>query len=782
MKVLFSILKEMAAIPADPSVVASALTDLGLAVDEMMTVGSPVDGVVTARIVRMEKHPEAEKITRCWVDTGDGLERHVWCGATNMDVGDIVPLATIGTTMPDGRQIARREILGVASEGMLCSAAEIGVDEDASGLLILPGTTPLGVEPLRAMGIEEDVVFVLDLTRNRPDCWGHLGIARDLAAHFECEFTGPEVGTVAPGPARSVAVEIVDGDRCGLFSASVVSGVRVGDSPNWVKNRLSMLGMRPINNVVDASNLAMLELNQPNHAYDASVVGSFRIRLAREGEEITTLDGQRRTLSGEDLLICHGEDDSVVGLAGVMGDLHSEITSATETLLLESAWFSPDPIRFSALRHGLRTEASIRFERGTDPFGWSLCAQRFVAILRHSSPSAILHDAATVVTGRSCPGTRTQPLRTAQVVRTLGPAAQGLDHAAILDRIGFRSQASADGLQVTIPTWRPDCLDEIDLIEEIARHHGYSRLGKSQLLSPVHGTLSSFQARRRLLRRVLVGMGLDEAMPSPFLAPGELDAVGLNEGDALELENPLTSEESVLRTSLRPGVLKSLAYNLSHRARHVGLWEIGHVYPRSAGSLPDETEHLCVVVAGAGVEASIAQWNAISDALSLGAQIDQGRIPAGLHPTRSASLARGKIIVGAVGEVDPVVLDRLGIAGRVSILELNLSSLLLDEPRPPQAKAVNRQPTSDVDMAFVVPDEVAANVLQRALRQAAGVRLVGLDLFDVYRGEGVERGSRSLAFRLRLQERDGSVTDEVIANVIESCRKAAEKCGASLRA
>jgi phenylalanyl-tRNA synthetase beta chain len=526
----------------------------------------------------------------------------------------------------------------------------------------------------------------------------------------------------------------------------------------------------------------MLETNQPNHAYDAAVVSSFRVRLAATGETLTTLDGQVRTLHSEDLLICNGADNSGVGLAGVMGDLHSEITDTTTTLAIESAWFSPDPVRFTAIRHGLRSEASVRFERGTDPNGWVLAAERFVTILRETCPSAVLHTGATVVRTSHCPQPIDVHVSVNAVERMLGIRIEADRIVSILNAIGFEAQSNGDDVTCVVPTWRPDCAQSVDIIEEIARHFGYDNIGKTIPNSTVHGRLSNMQQRRRVLRRVLVGLGLDEAMPSPFLAPGDLTDVGLSEEDVLRLANPLVADESILRTSLRPGLLRSLRYNQSHRAPRVGLWEIGHVYPKSDAQLPNESEQLAIVVAGGDAETALAQWNAICDALSVGAQLDQSRVPPGLHATRSATLARGKKVIGVVGEVDPVVLDVLGIEGRVSILELDLTTLLNEEPKPVQARDINRFPSSDIDLAFVLPETIAATNLQRALRQAAGKRLVSIELFDVYRGKGVAEGSRSLAFRLRLQEEGGTLTDAILADVQKSCVAAAEKAGATIRA
>ena len=781
MKVLFSILREFADLPADADEVALALNNLGLAVDGMDHVGVPVDGVVSARILRTEKHPDADKVTRCFVDAGDGVERHVWCGANNMGPGDIVPLAQIGTKMPDGREISRRGILGIDSEGMLCSDIELGISDFAEGLLLLPSDSPLGVSPFEILGIEHDVVFDLDLTRNRPDCWGHLGIARDLAAYFGTAFHGPRIDVESLGEARPIEVRIDALEQCGLFTIASISNIEVTTSPKWVARRLALLGMRSINNIVDASNLVMLELNQPTHAYDAKMVQSFSVRTATAGELITTLDGQERTLNADDLLICNGSTQAPVGLAGVMGDLHSEITSATTSLSLEAAWFDPDTVRFTAQRHGLRSEASVRFERGVDPGNIEQVVNRFVTIVRETCPNIVLHSGISIAQSASCPAIRTVDLRLSEIQRVLGISLTANQVSELINPIGYGTSVTGDRLSVTVPTWRPDSEEEVDIIEEIARHYGYDKIGKVVPKSAVHGRLSEMQQRRRRLRRVLVGLGLDEAMPSPFLAPGDLAAVGLPEDNVLHITNPLAAEESVLRTSLRPGLLRSVQYNLSHRAPRIALWETGHVYPKGNGELPDESEQLCVLVAGAGVDTAVAQWSAIADALEVGVQIDQGRIPAGLHPTRSATLARGPKVIGVVGEIDPMITAAWGIEERISCLELDLTTLLNQIPKPVQAKNVNRSPSSDIDLAFVTPNTVAAQDLHRALRQACGSMLVFCELFDVYRGIGVPEESRSLAFHIRLQDPEATLTDAKIAEVRDKCIGAANKLGAQLR-
>lgn len=783
MRISLAWLNELAPVGFDVDGVRAALDALGLAVEDVHPVGRSLDGVITARVLRTERHPDAAKVHRVYVDAGDGIERHVWCGAFNMNPGDVVPLATLGTAMPDGRRIERRGILGIDSEGMLCSADELGVSDDHSGIMILPADSPLGVPYGEALGWQSDVVFELDLTRNRPDCWGHLGVARDLAAHLKVPFTPPMPVPFAPGPLRTAPVEIVDGDRCGRFTSTVMSGVTVTASPPWMAQRLLASGMRPINNVVDASNLVMLELNAPNHAYDLEALGGggFRIRRAAPGETIVTLDGVERRLEPRDLLICDAADRPV-GIAGIMGGRDSEISETTTVVALEVAWFEPTGIGTSAAHLGLRSEASARFERGVDPFGCDTAVARFAELLRHTCPNLVVHEGMSDARGLSCPPEhRSTPVRLAQIPRVLGVTLDADAVRDLLDPIGFTShQVSQDVLEVDLPSWRPDCDAEIDVIEELARHHGYDRIGREVPKSTVHGTLSPVQQRRRLVRQVLLGWGITEAMPSPFLGPGDLSRAGLDQ-PVIKVANPLVAEHSALRPTLRPGLLTAVAYNASHRRHDAALFEIGHVYPPGGEPLPDEREMLGVLLAGREAPAAVALWRELSSALGVGARLEQDRVPQGLHPTRSASLTNGRQVVGVVGEVHPDVLDAYGIAQRVAVVELDLTVLLARVPQPAVAKPVSRFPSSDIDLAFVVAEAVPAERLDKAIRQAAAKLLVDLALFDVYRGPGVPEAARSVAFRLRLQAPDRTLTDTEVAEIRTRCIDAVAAVGGTLR-
>jgi phenylalanyl-tRNA synthetase beta chain len=771
--------------PTDPAAVervTDALTSLGLEVDSVTTVGETVPGVVTARVLRLEQHPDAAKVQRVYVDAGDGQERHVWCGAFNMAEGDIVPLATLGTTMPNGMTIERRGILGIDSEGMLCSASELGLGDDHSGIRILPASAALGLPYGEALGITLDVLIDADVTRNRPDCWGYVGIARDLAAKLGVEFRPPSPTLSATGAERTAPVEIVDGDRCGRFTSTVISGVEIGPSAEWMARRLTAAGMRPINNVVDVSNYVMLELNQPNHAYDLDTLGGggFRIRRARDGEHLTTLDGEDRTFTADDLFICDA-NDVPIGVGGIMGGLDTEISDSTTVVALEMAWFSPIGIGQTVTRTNLRSEASARFERGVDPYGMPMAIARFVELLSETCPDVVVHAGAVDARSDDLPAERRSvDVRIGAVNRILGTELVADDLPRLLDPIGYTVSGTGETREVVLPSWRPDSTEEIDVIEEVARHYGYERLGKTVPKSVVHGELSVRQRRRRLVREVLLGLGISEAMPNPFLAPDTLAKAGLS-GDALRITNPLVAEESVLRTSLRPGLLRAIAYNESHRRPGVALFEIGHVYPPAEGELPGEYEALTVVLAGEEAPAAMAVWRELATALGTGARIDQSKVPAGLHATRSATLQAGRDPLGAVGEVAPDVLASFEVDERVAILELDLDQILDREPKPAQWKPTSRYPSSDLDLSFVVPEDIPAERVEKAVRQGAGNLLVDIDLFDVYRGERAAPGTRSLAYRVRLQASDRNLTDADVAEVRRGVEAAATKLGAQLR-
>jgi len=365
MKVVHSWIRDLANLPDDVDAISFTLSDIGLAVESVDKVGATVAGVITARVIKTERHPDAAKVHRVFLDNGDGTEHHVWCGAFNMQPGDIIPWATPGTTMPDGRLIETKPIVGIPSEGMCCSARELGLGDDHGGILIMDPSTPIGVPYGQALGLAEEIVYDIDVLRNRPDAYGQIGVARDLAARFKVPFTKSNPALTVAGSSKSAPVEIVAGDRCARFTTIIISGIRIAPSPDWMVSRLAAAGMRSINNVVDVSNYVMLETNQPNHAYDFATLGGggFKIRQAAQSETMITLDGVERSLTQDDLLICDATDRPI-GIAGIMGGQNTEISDSTNTIALETAWFEPVGIMQSVARLNLRTEASARCRRG----------------------------------------------------------------------------------------------------------------------------------------------------------------------------------------------------------------------------------------------------------------------------------------------------------------------------------------------------------------------------------------------------------------------------------
>ncbi len=791
MKVLLSWLREFAPFPDDDPVgLGDVMSDLGMAVESVDRIGEGLDGIVVVQVIALRPHPNADKIQLVDVDTGDGEPLQICCGAFNMAVGDLVPLATLGTVMPGGLEIARRKLRGEWSNGMLCSGRELGLGDDHSGIMIVaaagePGPA-LGTPIADALGITPDVLYDLEINPNRPDAMSVAGVARDLAARLGLSFAIPEpqVEIAAGDAAARVSVEILDPDLCGRFHASVIDGVRVEPSPAWIAERLTHLGMRPINNVVDASNYVMLELGQPNHTYDLAKLpdGALRVRWARADETILTLDDVERTLTGgRDGVIADGTD-TAVGIAGVMGGASTEISDTTTSVLLECAFWTPMAIAVSSKYLGLRSEASARFERGTDPDIVDLAARRLAELLAPSG--ARLVEGSVTVDG-DLPDRTPVTVRTDRVNRLLGTDLAPEAVPALLEPIGFGVvPADPPGtFSVTVPTFRPDTSTETDVIEEIARHHGYSRIPKRVPTSVQIGALTPLQRDRRTLRQVLVGLGVHEAMPLPFLAPGDLARAGLP-AEAVTLTNPLAAEESVLRTSLRPGLLRAVAYNESHRTEGVGLFEIGKVFgvPLGGTTLPDEREHLAVVLAGVEATAAVEVWQVLHHTLGLpGAGIDQTQVVPGLHPGRSGVITLDGTVVGEVGEVDPGVLDALGIRERVAWLQVDLDTALALPHGEHPYHPISRYPSSDLDLAFEVDESIPAGNVAAAIRGAAGELLVGLALFDVFRGAPVPDGRRSLAYRLRLQATGRTLTDDDITSVRDAVVSTVEGLGATLR-
>ena len=775
MKVLLSWLRDFAPVEGDPVAIGDQLSDLGLAVEEITAVGEGLDGIVVARVLDLRRHPDADRIQLVDVDAGDGEALQICCGAFNMSVGDLVPLATLGAVMPGGLEIARRKLRGEWSNGMLCSPTEIGLGDDADGILLLDGEPTPGTPLIEALDLRPDVLYDLEVNPNRPDAMSVAGVARDLAARQGVPFAIPEpaVAESGDGAAGRATVEILDEDLCGRFGLRVLDGVVVGTSPRWLANRLTALGQRPINSVVDVSNYVMLELGQPNHTYDLDRVAgaAFRVRRAADGEVIETLDGVERTLTAADGVIADG-DDTAIGIAGIMGGANTEIDDSTTSVALEMAWWDPMTIATSGRRLGLRSEASARFERGCDPEVVDLAMRRFAELL---APSGATLAPDLVDARGNLPAREAIRVRTGRVNALLGTDLGRGRIAEVLQSIGFGVTEAGDDLEVVVPSFRPDSSTEIDVVEEVARMHGYGRIERTVPRSTLTGHLTPYQLDRRTVRSTMAGLGLDEVMPVPFLAPGDLEAAGLP-ADGVTLVNPLVAEESVMRASLRPGILRTLAYNASHRMTGLGVFEVGHVYRRPAEPqpLPDEREHLAVALAGREAGEAVSVWSALADALAARDYALVAESAPGLHPSRTARIEVGGVSVGNVGEVDPGVLEAFEVPERVAWLEVDLDTLLaLPHGDKPYGR-VSRYPSSDIDLAFAVDEGTPAAAVDACLREAGGDLLVDLSLFDVFRGDVVGEGRRSLAFTLRLQAGDRTLTDAEVAEVRSRCIAAVE--------
>ncbi len=818
----------------DVAALTRTLDDLGLVVEGVERIGEGLGDVVVAEVVDVAPIEGADRIRRVVVDDGT-RPVEVVCGAWNFSVGDRVPLAPVGTVLPGGFAIGRRKLRGVVSDGMLCSSRELALGEDHQGILVLGpdagGERPRpGTPLLDALGLEADVVFDVAVEANRPDALCMTGVARDVAARLGLGLALPEPPALAPAALAAgdadglVAVE--SPDLCPRFTARVLAGVAVGPSPRWLARRLELAGMRPINNVVDASNYVMLELGQPTHPYDRDRLAGGRlvVRRAGPGERIVTLDGVERVLgrpgpglgdTGEDCVICDGSG-APVALGGVMGGASSEIGPETRTVLLEAAYFAPLAVARTSKRLGLRTEASVRFERGCDPEGIDGAVARLCELLALSAgPDFSVEPGATDVRG-DVPRPERLRVRIGRVNALLGTAFGAEDVAGALVPLGMAvERAGEDVLEVTVPTFRPDIRPaphgEADVAEEVARTTGYSRLPRTRPAWPQPGRLTARQRDRRRLREVACGLGASEAWTSAFASSGD-HAASAATAAPVEVANPLAADERLLRASLVPGLVGALRYNEERRSSGLRLFEVGSVFAAApgggsvggSGGVPVRTtERFAMALAGPGDDAwsAMATWRVVADALrvaewSVRHGVPGSPAPLPLHPFRSGVLAcrapsGSPVEVGVVGELHPETTASLGLndasgrAVRVGWLDVDLD-LLLDPGtvarRPEEAAPVSRFPSSDVDLAFVVDESVPAAAVRSTLVEAGAADVESVTLFDVYRGPSVPEGRRSLAYRVRLCALDHTLTDAELADRRTALIAAVETGhGASLR-
>ncbi len=793
MLVPLSWLRDFTPLEGDTKFLTDTFNELGLVVDGVQEIGGGLDGVVVARVLEVRAHPDADKVRLADVDLGDGQPLQIACGAANLAAGQLVPVATIGTVLPGDFEIARRKLRGEWSNGMICSADELGLaSERASGIMVLPNDLTVGASFSEAMKIERDVVFDLDIEGNRPDAMCIAGIARDLAGKLKLPFSIPEPQiNESDTLVEDLATLVVeDSVLCPRFTIRVITGVHIGPSPELIARRLTLAGMRPINNVVDASNYVMLELGQPSHPFDLDRVAknTLRIRKTTGNESIETLDGSERALPADAGVVCDG-DDKVTSVAGIMGGAISEIGPDTTSVLSEAAMWDPYAINKTSRQLALRTEASARFEKRIDREGILRAQSRIAEILLLSNPTAkiargVIDHNATQTWPSNAERVR---VRTARVNAVLGTDLTDEQVAQYIEPIGFVVNLIEPGVsEVLIPSFRSDSEREIDVIEEIARMYGYDNIARRVSTSPHVGGLSPYQHNRRAIEDLLTGLGLTEAWTSPLLSPGDLERAGLPE-DAVMLTNPLLREESKLRTSFLPGLLKAVAFNLTRRNQGVRFFEVGRSFglPSEGALLPDEREYLAVALANEDDDARSASrlWSAVIDGMKLRGTSLQPLTLDGLHPTRTAAIhGPDNQLIGHVGEVDPTVCGRFEINRRVGWLQLDLAAALALVEESPQMKPVSRYPAAEFDLAFIVDNAVSAAAVEDTLRASAGDILESVKLFDVFRGAQSNEGARSLAYALRVAALDHTLSESEVTDVRARAIAAVEAThGASLR-
>lgn len=782
MQVSYNWLKEFVDIDITPQELAERLTLAGVAVDKVTELGQGVEKIITGRIEAVAPHPNADKLVVTSVNTG-GETLQIITAATNVKEGDVIPVAVEGARLASGLVIKKAKLRGVESRGMMCSGQELGIDpktmpgEQATGIMILPPDTPLGKDAKELLGLN-DYILELDLTPNRGDCLSMAGVAREVAALLEKPFklAIPAFPQLQEDIAGQVRVDIVAPDLCQRFVGRLIKNVRVGPSPLWMQQRLRSAGIRPISNIVDVTNYVMLELGQPMHAFDYDLLaqGHIIVRRARDGEKIVSLDGNERVLNSDMLAIT--DLSGPVAVAGVMGGLATEVKEKTVTVLLESAYFNPISVRRTSKALGLRSEASLRFEKGIDINGCDRAANRAVQLIVGMGAGEAVSGLADNYESPALE--KTILLRPARAVHVLGVDISGEDTARILKRLHFKVQEAPGGLLVTVPTYRADINQEIDLIEEVARIYGYDRVPPSLPFGPTtQGIKTREQAIADNIQDILAYSGLHEVVTYSFTHPRVFDMMNLP-GDSpcrntAKIYNPLSEEHSIMRTMLLPGLLEVLSKNHNRRVQNGAIFEIGRVfYPGPADSQPEEHP----VLAAAAMGRTPANWNSSPREMDfyylkgilevllsrLGAGPASFRLEPGnpsFHPGRTAAVEVNGAKLGIIGELHPDVLDNYDLPDRVVAFEIDLPLLISLSGKPSAYIPLPRFPGIERDMAIVVSRNTPFTEIFEAIRVAGGEILRSIALFDIYQGEQVPEGFRSMAFSLKFQANDRTLTD-----------------------
>jgi phenylalanyl-tRNA synthetase beta chain len=784
MKVSVQWLREWVDVGDDVNALAHALTMAGLEVEGIHTAAPEMSGVVVAEVLSVERHPDAEKLNVCRVSAGKDAVQIV-CGAPNVRAGMKAPLATIGAKLPGGMEIKQAKLRGIESFGMLCSARELGLSEDSSGLLDLPADLTVGANLSDALSLN-DKILEINLTPNRGDCMSVAGVAREVAALNGKPLHAPRIDNVAKQCDATFPVKVEAPQACPLFAGRVIRGVRPNQpSPLWMRERLRRAGIRSINLLVDVTNYVVLELGQPMHAYDLNrLSGGIFVRMAREGEQLALLDGRTIDLANDILVIA--DDKGAVGMAGVMGGEASGISDATTDIFLEAAHFTPDAIIGRGRRFGLITDASQRFERGVDPALPALAIERATQlILQHSGGQ----PGPTTLTGKADGSSKPIALRYARANRVLGAEIAPAAIDSHLRKLGMTVQSSQSTANVTAPSWRFDIKIEEDLIEEVARLHGYNHIAPiDATIAQQLGRVTESRTPKERAADVLIDRGYQEAITYSFVDP-QWQAQMFPGEQARALLNPISAELGVMRLSLWPGLAHAARENARRQQPRVRLFEIGRKFIGDA-----EMD----VIAGLALGSALPeQWDAPQrkvDFFDVKADVeailaltgDTSRFAfkadthAALHPGQTARIVRGSEPVGWLGSIHPEVAKKMDLTYPSYVFELAVDKVLAS--RLPQFAEISRFPAIRRDLAVIVDEAVGFDTLRAAVQASAGALLRDLSVLSVYRGEQIDKGKKSIALGLNLQDTSRTLTDDdadrVMAQVTNHLRT---QLGAGIR-
>ncbi|HHY72770.1 MAG TPA: phenylalanine--tRNA ligase subunit beta [Bacillus bacterium] len=785
---------------------AEKITKAGIEVEQVEVLNKGIEGIVVGHVLECVKHPEADKLNICQVDLGEEEPKQIICGAPNVAAGQKVIVAKIGAVLPGNFKIKKAKLRGEVSNGMICSLQELGIEtkfvpkEYATGIFVFPFDVEVGTDALEYLNLN-DKVLELSLTPNRSDALSMLGVAYEVAAILGREVKLPKLVITETKEKASDYIKItIDAkEDCPYYAARVVKGVKIAPSPLWMQTRLMAAGIRPINNVVDITNYILIEYGQPLHAFDYDRLGSKEIlvRRAKQEEKFVTLDDQERALKDDQLLITNGTEP--VALAGVMGGADSEVHDGTVNVLIEAAVFNGQTVRRASKYHALRSEASTRFEKGIDPLRTKEAGDRAAALMAELAGGEILEGVVDVdyLDTTSIKVT----VSTERINQVLGTSITTEEVGQIFARLQFAYTENNGEFTVTAPSRRRDIAIPEDLIEEVARLYGYDYIPTTLPIGDATpGKLSTYQAKRRKVRRFLEGAGLTEAVTYSLTSSDKVEWYkdDTTKATPIRLSMPMSEERSTLRLSLVPHLLEAVAHNNARQIADVALYEIGKVYlipEKIEAEQPNERENLAGAITGLwhthswqgekkAVDFFVAKGilEGLFALLRLDGRItfEQGK-KEGLHPGRTAIIKLDDEYLGFVGQVHPEEQKALDLAPTY-VYEINLDKLLRADAPEIKYEAIPRFPSITRDIALVVDDNVVAGNIQAAIKEAGGKLLKEVSIFDLYQGEHLEKGKKSLAFSLRYFDPEKTLTDEEVAKAHEQVLEAVEeKVGAALR-